>query len=231
MKTKELLSSWGVAFDAVDTEVQPEAMQELERFGIKRVPAVIAGERAVHGWNPKGVADLVGVMYDEGVQLTASELAERLDVLLDIAQGALRQIPADQLSTKTPGRNRSLQHLGYHIFRVAQSYRDTRELGYLSEAWFEEKPAAGDDSEAIARYGERVRQHLQEWWQRHDAHHGEVNTYYGPQDAMAFLERTVWHVAQHVRHLYAMLDILGITPARPLTEAHLRGLPLPQTLW
>lgn len=220
-----------MTFEAIDTEVQPEAMRELERFGIKRVPAVIAGERAVHGWNPKGVADLVGVMYDEGVQLTPEALAERLDVLLDIAQGAIRQIPPDKLSTKTPGRNRSLQHLGYHIFRVAQSYCDTREQGYLPEAWFEERPAAEDDGEAIARYGQGVRERLQEWWQDRETYHGEVNTYYGPQDAMAFLERTVWHVAQHLRHLYAMLDILGIAPLRPLTEAHLRGLPLPQTLW
>lgn len=221
-----------MAFEAIDTEVQPEAMNELARFGIKRVPAVIAGERAVHGWNPKGVADLVGIMYDESVQLSPAELIQRLDVLLGVAQGAIRQVPRDKLNMKTPGRNRSLQHLGYHIFRVALSYRDTHEQGYLSEVWFEEKPGAEiNDSEGIARYGQNVRGRLQEWWKRDDAYSGDVNTYYGPQKATAFLERTVWHVAQHVRHLYAMLEIMGISPIQPLTEEHLRGLPLPQTLW
>ena len=34
-------------------------MQELERFGIPLVPVVVVGDRAVDGWNPKAVAELL----------------------------------------------------------------------------------------------------------------------------------------------------------------------------
>ena len=221
-----------MTFEAIDTEAQPEAMQVLQRFGISRVPAVIVGDRAVHGWNPQGVAELVGVDYDVSNRLSPEELTQRLDTLLVAAQRAIRQIPTDKLSMKTPGRDRTLRHLSYHIFRVAQSYRDTIEQGFLSEAWFEEKPpAAMLDTEALARYGETVREQLLPWLQANPPVTGDVNTYYGPQTVPDFFERSVWHVAQHVRQLYALHELMGIIPQAPLTEADFKGLPLPESIW
>lgn len=227
-----MLSSWNLEFDAIDTEQQPEALRDLEPFGISRVPAVVAGGRAVHGWNPKGVAELVGVAYDEGEQLTCEELAQRLDMILEAAQRAVRQIPTAHLQVKTPGRDRTVHQLGYHIFRVALSFRDTMEQGYLSEAWFAENPSAEfGDGAAIAQYGETVRKRLADWLQRPGVYEGSVNTYYGPQTTAAFFERTVWHTAQHLRQLYALLDSMGVTPEAPLSESAFQGLPLPKELW
>ena len=40
-----------------------------------RVPAVQIGDRAVHGWNPQGYADLLGVTYKAATQLPPRELA------------------------------------------------------------------------------------------------------------------------------------------------------------
>ena len=85
----------------------------LQGFGITRVPAVIVGDQAVHGWNPQGVAALVGVDYDTSARLSPEELTQRLDTLLVAAQRAIRQIPTDQLSMKTPGRDRTIRHLSY----------------------------------------------------------------------------------------------------------------------
>lgn len=207
-------------------------MKDLVRFLISRVPAVIAGDRAVQGWNPKGVADLVGIEYDENEPLPPEELIQRLDKFLVAARRAVLQIPEEHLGMKTPGRDRTVHQVGYHIFRVALSYKDTMEQGYLPEAWFGEKPPAGmDDAAAIAQYGESVRKRLIEWLERNPVDEGEVRTYYGPQTVQAFLERTVWHVAQHLRQLYAFLDLMNVIPENPLTEEDFAGLPLPQNVW
>ena len=219
-------------FEAIDTEATPEAMQVLAKFGIPRAPAVIVGEQAVHGWNPQGVADLVGVKYDDAETLSCEQMAERLDRILEAAQRAVRQIPCEHLGFKWPGRNRTIRQLGYHIFRVALSYRDTREQGMLQEYWFGENPLDDiQDGEAVARYGDTVRQRVTEWLQRDDAYDGMCETYYGPQAAPELFERTVWHAAQHLRQVYVMLETLGVTPDRPLTEVDYTGLPLPDSIW
>ena len=52
-------------FQGCDVEAEPERRRDLEPFGVPRVPATIVGDRAVHGWNPKALAELVGVPYTE----------------------------------------------------------------------------------------------------------------------------------------------------------------------
>ncbi|MBI2469477.1 MAG: hypothetical protein HYV62_16915, partial [Candidatus Rokubacteria bacterium] len=104
-----MLASWGVAFDAIDVEAEPTARRELERLRIPAVPAVVVGDRAVHGWNPTAVAALVGVRYAEPTRLAPAELARRLDRILAAAQRALRQVPPAQLDARVvPGRERSV---------------------------------------------------------------------------------------------------------------------------
>jgi hypothetical protein len=207
-------------------------MKDLARFFINRVPAVIVGGRAVQGWNPEGVATLVGVAYDADVPLAPEVLARRLDRFLVAARRAILQIPPEHLGMKTPGRDRTVHQVGYHIFRVALSYRDTVEQGYLPEAWFGEAPPAGmDDAAEIAQYGETVRKALLEWLKQNPADKGAVDTYYGPQTIPEFFERTVWHVAQHLRQLYAFLDLMNTAPEDPLGEEDFTGLPLPENVW
>ncbi len=219
-------------FEAIDTEVHPEAMEDLKPFGIPRVPAVIVGDRAVHGWNPKGVAELVGVAYDESGKLSCDELAKRLDTILVASQRVVRQIPPEHLDLKYPGRDRTIHQLGFHIFRIAQTYIDAREGGMLQEDWFGENPPPEmADAESVAQYGQGVRERLAAYLQQDGVYDGVVETYYGAQTAPEFFERTVWHTAQHLRHVYALLEGVGIAPDEPLTEADYAGLPLPENLW
>jgi hypothetical protein len=221
-----------VEFEAIDTEATPEAMQDLAAFGIPRAPAVIVGDKAVHGWNPQGVAELGGVDYDAAEKLTSAQLTQRLDTILVAAQRAMRQIPEAHLGFKWPGRDRTILQLGYHIFRIALTYRDTREEGRLQEYWFGENPA-GDmiTGAAVANYGEQARGQMAEWLQGEGVFEGMCETYYGPQSAPELFERTVWHTAQHLRQIYVMLETVGVTPEAPLTEADYTGLPLPESIW
>lgn len=207
-------------------------MAALRGHGITRVPAVVVGDRAVHGWNPAAVAGLVGATYDDALALPLPELKSRLDTILRAAQRAVMQVPAQRLHMRTPGRDRSVHQLAYHLFRVGQAYRDAMEQGYLPEAWFEAQPPPDmPDMAAIARYGEEVRNRLRDWWEQPEAFDGTVETYYGPQQATAFFQRTVWHTAQHLRQLYALLKQMGVTPEAPLTGEDFAGLPLPQNVW
>ena len=227
-----MLASWGVAFEAIDVQAQPAARRDLERLGIPAVPAVVVGDRAVHGWNPKAVAALLGVPYEESARLQPGELACRLDRVLGVAQRALRQVPPEQFEARVvPGRQRSVRQLAYHIFRLGLAFRDAMVERRQPRAWLEEAaPPDLPDGPAIAGYGDQVRRALAEWLARPGASEGVVETYYGPQTGHELLERTVWHAAQHVRQLHAFLEGIGVTPADPLTPADLQGLPLPKDL-
>ena len=212
----------------------PAALAELKRLGAPLVPAVAVGERIVHGWNPRGFAELLGVPYTEACQLSPPELAERLERILQATQRVMRQVPTDRLDTRTPGGERTIRNLGYHIFRLSLAFRDAAVEDRFPEAWLlEPMPAELADGQRIADYGVLVQAHLARWFK---AHEGEsfsraVQTYYGPQSLPALLERTVWHAAQHLRQVYALLEGMDITPDRPLTAKDYAGLPLPASIW
>ena len=219
-------------FDGFDVENEPERRRDLEPFGLQRVPVTIVGERAVHGWNPKALAELVGVTYGEREPLSPSELARRLDAVLAATQRALRQIPREHLGMKKPGRDRTVRQLGFHVFRLSAAFVDTREQGHLGERVFDEQaPAEMADGDAVARYGATVRRRLAEYCARPGWCDGNVSTYYGPQTAHDFMERTTWHAAQHLRQIYWFLERMGVRADAPLTDADLEGLPVPIDVW
>lgn len=219
-------------FEGFDVEAEPERRRDLEPFGIPRVPATIVGDRAVHGWNPKALAELVGVPYAGREPLTPSELARRLDTVLAATQRAMLQIPPEHLGMKAPGRNRTVRQLGFHVFRLSVAFVDTREQGHLPEQTFEENPPAEmADGEAVAAYGETVRRRLTAYCARPGWCDGTVSTYYGPQSTHEFMERTTWHAAQHLRQIYWFLERMAVRADSPLTDADLEGLPIPRDVW
>jgi len=227
-----LLSSWKVPFEAVDVEARPEAKAHLRSLGIPAVPGVVVGDRAVHGWNPSALADLVGVPYTEPARLSPAELSARLDRILAATARAMRQVPPHHLGMSHPGRDRSVRQLGYHVFRLSLALRDARIQGRLPEAWLqEEAPADFVDGPAVAGYGEDVRRQLALWLAEAGAVGGHVETYYGRQTVEELLERTVWHAAQHLRQLYDLLGRMELSPDRPLADLDWQGLPLPTEIW
>jgi hypothetical protein len=198
------------------------------------VPAVAVGERAVHGWNPQGYADLLGVRYDAGARLSPAELAARLDRILELAQAVLWRFDAAQLDVVPPERKRSIRDLGFHVFRVGLSFIDALDQGRLPESWFDERAPAGmEDGGDVARWGALVRARIAGWFE--GAAPGEfervVDVYYGPQGAHDLLERTTWHCGQHLRQLYVLAERLRITPPAPLPTGLFDGLPIPDAVW
>ena len=219
-------------FDGFDVENEPERKRDLEPFGGVRVPATILEGKIVHGWNPKALAELVHVEWREQEVLPPAELARKLDMVLAATQRALRQIPREHLGMKKEGRDRTVHQLGYHIFRLSAGFVDTREQGHLGSNVYEERaPAEMADGDAVARYGEGVRARIAEYVKRPGWCDGTVSTYYGPQGTHAFMERTTWHAAQHLRQVYWFLEEMKVRADAPLTDADLAGLPFPREVW
>jgi hypothetical protein len=46
-----------------------------------------------------------------------------------------------------------------------------------------------------------------------------------------YLERTTWHVGQHVRQWVMLLDMAGISADRPPGAADFADLPMPSQVW
>lgn len=217
----------------MDVQADPGALAELRARGVPLVPAVVVGDRAVHGWNPAGYAELLGVAYRAEAKLPPAELARRLDAVLEAAEGLMRAMPARHLDYRPPERDRSLRDLGYHVFRVGLAFAEAMDAGELPEAWLQDRaPADLRDGAAVAAWGAGVRARLARWFEGREPGAWErvVRVYYGPQSGHDLLERTTWHAAQHLRQLYALAERLGVQPPGPLPAA-LEGLPLPEALW
>jgi hypothetical protein len=198
------------------------------------VPAVSLGARVVHGWNPAGYAALLGVTYKPRAMLAPAALGARLDALLECAGRLALRIPDGLMTWTMPSRDRSLGDLAFHAFRVGLTFADAMDTGELPEGWFREKiPADLVDGAAVARYGALVRGRLQGWFQGAGPREfdRDVRTYYGPQPAHEFLERSTWHVAQHVRQLHVLLVELGVDPGEPMPAHLFEDLPLPDSIW
>jgi hypothetical protein len=206
----------------------------MKRVGVPRVPAVQVGDRAVHGWNPQGYADLLGVTYQAATQLPPRELGERLDRILGDAQALVSRFDQAQLDIVPPERKRSIRDLAFHVFRVGLSYIDAMDQGRLPETWFDERAPQGmDDGGDVARWGALVRGRIAGWFEGAGPEEFErtVDVYYGSQGSHDLLERTTWHCGQHLRQLYVLAERLKIATPGPLPTHLFKGLPIPDAIW
>jgi hypothetical protein len=228
-----LLASWKVEFDPVNVDEDPVARAELARRGVPGLPAVAVGERLVHGWNPGGYAELLGVAWAPGTQLGPQELGRRLDRLLAATQERIAALGARQMDYVPPERERPLRDLAYHVFRLSLAFVDGMDRGEFPYGPLGEKaPPDLVDGAAIARYGGLVRGRIGGWFEGAAPQEfaRTIRVYYGPQVAHELLERTTWHAAQHLRQLHVLVGRLGAAPV-PLDPELFADLPLPEALW
>lgn len=229
-----MLSKRDIAYESLDIENDPGALEQLRALGISTVPAVVVGERYVLGWNPSKVAELVGFPLQERVAPPAEQVAS-LEMLLDAALRVIRQVPDDQLMLKSPDRDRPLRQLAHHVFRVIEASVDADVLGeFPANQWLKGGDVPEHKSAArIARYGEAVRAKVLSWFATVDeaAFERAIDADVGPRTLAQVVERTRFHAAQHIRQLYVFLEWIGVEPDRPLTAEDLKGIELPDAVW
>jgi uncharacterized damage-inducible protein DinB len=224
-----------VQFEIVDIMADPDGMARLMAFGVRNVPVVAKGDKFVFGQVITDVAELVGVKAPGQAALSADELVSKWLFVLEAEQRFARQMPTAHLEERAvANRDRSVRYLGFHVFRIGEAFLEVTQ----GEEMTVERPNVppGDDvrsGDDIARYGDTITRRIAQWWQQtpDKACASKVATYYGEQPLRDVLERCVWHSAQHVRQSMALLERWGIAPDTPVTDADLKGLPMPKGIW
>jgi len=206
----------------------------MERLGISLVPATVLGEQVVHGWNPGALAEMFSIDFDDTPFLNPEELAGMLDNILYNNQHLIKNVPADKLVLKYPGRDRALIDLSWHIFRLSLAFIDCMEQGKFEADWLRED--SGPDivtGQDVADYGDRSRKRITNWMQSANpsVFQETAHTYYGDLTVHQLLERTAWHGGQHLRQVYDLLETSAYLQPNSLPMEIFEGLPMLDEIW
>jgi glutaredoxin/uncharacterized damage-inducible protein DinB len=235
VKVKEFLTNLGVEYESINVSARPEAMEELRSLGVRTVPVVARGKEYVFAQELADVSQFVGRKVDFQ-RLPPPALYQKWQTVLAAAQRHVMQLPAERLNERaTPGRDRSIRDLAYHVYQVPDSFLQAVEDGVedLTSVYNAPPPRAVKTSEDIHAYGRSVAARVQRWWDAvpDKSCEAEVKTYYGLQPLHHLLERCTWHSAQHARQIISVLEGFGIQADGPLTARDYAGLPMPAGLW
>jgi glutaredoxin len=235
VKVKEFLSGLGVEYESINVSARPEAMEELRELGVRTVPVVARGKDYVFAQELADVSEFIGRKVDFK-RLPPEALYRKWQAVLAAAQRHVVQIPKERLQERaTPGRDRSIRDLAYHVYQVPDSFLQAVEDGVqdLTSIYNAPPPASVARAGDIAAYGKRVSERLERWWKREGskAASAKLSTYYGEQPLHHVMERCTWHSAQHARQIMSVLERFGIAPDGPLTAEDYAGLPMPAGLW
>jgi glutaredoxin len=235
VRIKEFLSGLGVEYESVNVSATPEAMEDLRALGVRTVPVVARGRDYVFAQELADVSRFLGrdVSFR---RLSPGELVDKWLTVLEAAQRHVMQIPAARLAERaTPGRDRSIRDLAYHVYQVPDSFLQAVEDGVedLTSVYNAPPPSGVKTAADIRAYGRSVTARVQRWWAGlPDKSCGEdIKTYYGLQPLHHLLERCTWHSAQHARQIISVLEGFGIQADQPLTARDYAGLPMPAGLW
>jgi hypothetical protein len=192
------------------------------------------GDDYVFAQNIGHVVKFLGLNEATGPVLTPDQLIQRLHGFLDAAIRMVPQMPDAKLSTEVPNRPRSYRILGHHIFRIPETFLEVAGGATLAYEKLTSRPPDTMQTTAdIINYGAGVMRRLTGWWagKPDKSGHEPVQTYYGEQTLHEYLERTTWHVGQHVRQWVMLLDMAGIVADHPPGKAQFDGLPMPSQVW
>ncbi len=192
------------------------------------------GDDYVFAQNIGHVVQFLGLNEAMGPVLSPDQLIQRLQGFLDAAIRMIPQMPDANLSTEVPNRPRSYRVLGHHIFRIPETFLEVANGATLAYEKLTSLPPESMRTTAdIIDYGAGVKRRLADWWATTPDKSGRepVQTYYGQQMLHEYLERTTWHVGQHVRQWVMLLEMAGINADRPPGEANFAGLPMPSQVW
>jgi len=234
VRVKEFLSGLGVEYESVNVSATPEAMEDLRQLGVRTVPVVRLGNQYVFAQELADVSRFLGrdVAFR---RLSPEQLVDKWLTVLEAAQRHVMQIPTERLAERaTPGRDRSIRDLAYHVYQVPDSFLQAVEDGVedLTSVYNAPPPADVKTSDDIRAYGRSVSARVRRWWDAvpDKSCEVQVKTYYGLQPLHHLLERCTWHSAQHARQIISVLERFGIRADGPLPARDYAGLPMPARL-
>jgi glutaredoxin len=243
LKAREFLQQNVEEFEYINVLEDSNAMDFLLKRGIRAVPVVTVGDRHCIAISLKDLAEFLELETDQRRRLSPAELADRYCEVLPVAAKLVSEMP-DWLMSTIPSallkntavktRHRPPGEVAVHIFEVTVRFLDACENDHFARTQPMD-PARYHSASIVGDYATSVMNRLEEWRSAVKPEIGsfdrEIGTWYGPQQGHDLLERCVWHSAQHTRQLHAILVAADIGPSVNLTEALLRGLPMPAGLW
>ena len=234
VRVKEFLTRKGVPYESINVATQPAAMKFLASLGARSIPVVVRGREFTFAQSLDDVAKFVGIEHAVDV-LPPDVLVARWKTVMDIATSAIAKIPEDMLEKlPAPPRARTVRDVAYHIFQVPDAYLQVVNDGL--EDWTVvaniDAPPELKTSDILA-YAEEQKNGVSQWWDKLQDRSCKqpLKMFYGVHPMHSFLERSVWHTAQHTRQLLSWSDKNGLPIERHLTDEILEGLPMPKGLW
>lgn len=247
LRTKEFLAARGVPYTSINVLADPDAAAQLRALGVRAVPVVARGGRYVLGQDLAEVARFVGIAFEHR-RLAPGVLVARLARLLGLARHLVLAIPPARIHDQIPARPRRYADIAFHVGMIVQGFLEAARGGELRFEHFERLPPAGADTPAaLADWLAACELELAQWVrQALSAEAPEaaqpaasmappdplLRTYYGERPRHEVLERSAWHVAQHLRQLdFIVAEVLRVPGAPRLLPADLDGLPVPREVW
>lgn len=234
VRVKEFLTRKGIAFESINVATNPASMKFLASLGARSIPVVVRGREFTFAQSLDDVAKFVGIEHKVDV-LPPEELLARWKTIMEIAILAISKIPNELLGKlPAPPRARTVRDVAYHIFQVPDAYLQVVNDGLEDWTVVANVDAPPDlDTAGILAYADTQATGVARWWDALEDRSCDkpLKMFYGVHSMHSFLERSVWHTAQHTRQLLWWCNENGIAVEKQLTEEILQGLPVPQGLW
>ncbi|MEJ8816231.1 glutaredoxin domain-containing protein [Variovorax ureilyticus] len=234
VRVKEFLTRKGVPFESINVASDPAAMKFLASLGARSIPVVVRGREFTFAQSLDDVAKFVGIEHAVDV-LPPDVLVARWKEIMEIARLAIANIPAEMLEKlPAPPRARTVRDVAYHIFQVPDAYLQVVNDGLEDWTVVANVDAPPElDTVGILAYADEQRKGVSQWWDALEDRSCKrpLKMFYGVHPMHSFLERSVWHTAQHTRQLLWWSKENGLPIEKPLTDEVLEGLPMPKGLW
>ena len=216
------------------------ARDYLHSRGITALPVtIIDDDEVIIGFYPKKLIPALNLDVEVDLSGKTSWLTQKYDTMLGAAVRAVRQLSDEQLQRRLPWRERwVLRDLMMHVLSFPELAWLSHQHGSMSTDDMRASDARLRDirtSEAMAAYGESVRQQIIAFLQSNDtaAFERVVPAHYGGEvTVLELLTIILSHSTHHLKQAYWFIaHELGISLVNPATDEDLEGIATPAALF
>ena len=212
----------------------------LQSRGITALPVtIIDDDTVIIGYYPKKLIPALHLDVQVDLSGKTSWLAAKYDMMLGATLRAIQQLSNEQLQQRLPWRERwALRDLMMHVLSFPELAWLSHRHGSMSTDDMRASNTRLSDvqtSEAMAAYGEGVRQHIIAFLQSNDtaAFDRVVPAHYGGEvTVLELLTIILSHSTHHLKQAYWFItNELGVSLVSPVTDEDLEGIVTPAALF
>jgi uncharacterized damage-inducible protein DinB len=200
---------------------------------------IIDDDQVIIGYYPKKLIPALHLEVQVELSGKTHWLAEKYETMLGAAVRAIRQLSNEQLQQRLPWRERwTLRDLMIHVLSFPELAWLSHQHGSMSTEDMRASHARLQDvrtPEALAAYGESVRQHITTFLQSNDtaAFDRVVPAHYGGEvTVLELLTIILSHSTHHLKQAYWFIaHEIGIPLVNPATDEDLEGIATPAALF